>query len=160
MAEITRSTLKAGRWTYTAEEFDRMCAEAAQRGDDELRCKPQARSVRYEQKTGQVWIELNNGCTLVVPTRLLQGLRDVAPRDLKQVKIMGPGLAIEWPRLDMQFTMAGLLAGVFGTRAWMEELGRGGDLAQLSPEARIVRTKNRKGEGPRKIRVQSRSRRS
>jgi hypothetical protein len=72
MAEITRSTLKAGRWTYTAEELDRMCAEAAQRGDDELRCKPQARSVRYEQETGQVWIELNNGCTLVVPTRLLQ----------------------------------------------------------------------------------------
>jgi hypothetical protein len=160
MAEITRSALKAGRWTYTAEELDRMCAEAAQRGDDELRCKPQARSVRYEQETGQVWIELNNGCTLVVPTRLLQGLRDVAPRDLKQVKIMGPGLAIEWPRLDMQFTMAGLLAGVFGTRAWMEELRRGGDTAQLSPEARIVRTKNCNRERPRKIRVQSRSRRS
>lgn len=73
---------------------------------------------------------------------------------------MGPGLVIEWPRLDMQFTISGLLAGVFGTRAWMKELRRGGDLAQLSPEARIVRTKNRKGERPRKIRVQSRSTRS
>ena len=160
MAETTRSTLRGGRWTYTAQELDRMCAEAAQRGDGELHCKPQARSVRYEQETGQVWIVLNNGCTLVVPARLLQGLRDAAPGDLNQVKIMGPGLVIEWPRLDMQFTIAGLLAGVFGTRAWMEELGRGGDLAQLSPEARIVRTKSRKGERPRKIRVQSRSRRS
>jgi hypothetical protein len=136
-----------------------MCAEAQHRGDAELRSKPLARSVRYERQTGEVWIELTNGCRLAVPTRLLQGLRDVAPRDLKQVRIMGPGLAIEWPRLDMQFTIAGLLAGVFGTKAWMEEeeLLRGGETARVSARKRPPRLNHLPAGRPRKNRVPSRS---
>ena len=121
MADVTR-TFKASRWRYTSQELDQMCEEAEQRGQAELRRRPLATSVRYDQRSGKVSIQLNNGCTLAVPTRLLQGLRDAALSKLKRVRIMGPGLAIEWPQLDMQFSIAGLLAGVFGTKAWMEEL--------------------------------------
>jgi len=118
------STIKAGRWRYTPQEFDKMSGEAKRRGESELRSKPLASALRYDQPSGNVVIQLNNGCTLTIPTRLLQGLRDAAFSDLKRVEIMGPGLAIEWPTLDMQFTTSGLLAGVFGTNAWMEKLGR------------------------------------
>jgi hypothetical protein len=152
MADANR-TLKAGRWTYTSQELDRMGDEAGRRGAAALRTKPRAISVRYEPEAGQVRIDLNNGCTLVVPTQLLQGLRDAAPKDLKQVQVMGPGLAIEWPRLDMQFTIEGLLAGVFGTKAWMAELGHRRSKTAAPAKARKGRRPGRKEGRPLKTPV-------
>lgn len=151
------STIKAGQWTYTSQEFDQMCDEAKRRGEAELRANPLATSVRYDRQRGNVVIKLNNGCTLTVPTRLLEGLRDAAPRDLKQVKIMGPGLAIEWPTLDMQFTIRGLLAGVFGTQTWMEELGRPRKKLPSPSKARAARRNGRKSARPRKAQDESAS---
>ena len=138
------SLIKAGRWTYTPQEFDKMSGEAKKRGEVELRSKPLASAVRYDQPTGSVIIELNNGSTFAIPTRLMQGLRDASPRDLKHVEIMGPGLAIEWPTLDMQFTISGLLAGVFGTNAWLEKLGRRRGSARSSTNAHATRRNGRK----------------
>ena len=149
MAKVNR-TIKAGRWTYSPQEFDQMCYEAKRRGEAELRSKPLASRVRYDQRSGHVILELNNGCTLTIPTRLLQGLQDATPRDLKQVEIMGPGLAIQWPTLDMQFTIAGLSAGVFGTKAWMDQLGRHGGRARSRAKARAARRHGRKRGRPRK----------
>lgn len=152
MANVN-STIKAGQWTYTPQEFGAMCHEAKQRGEAELRTRPLASGVRYDQRSGHVIIELNNGCRLTIPTRLLQGLRDAKSRDLKQVEIMGPGLAIEWPTLDMQFTISGLLAGVFGTKAWMKELGRRGGKAWSPAKARAARRNGRKRGRPRKAQL-------
>ena len=114
-----------------------MCYDAKRRGQAELRSKPLASRVRYDQRSGHVIIELNNGCTLTIPTRLLQGLQHSTPRDLDQVEIMGPGLAIQWPTLDMQFTIAGLSAG------------RGGK-ARSRAKARAARRNGRKRGRPRK----------
>ncbi len=150
-------TIKAGQWTYTSQEFDQMCADAKRRGESELRSQPLATNVRYDSKRGHVVIELNNGCTLTVPTQLLEGLRDAAPRALKQIKIMGPGLAIEWPKLDMQFTIQGLLAGVFGTKAWMKELGQPRTNLPCPAKARRARETDRKLSRPRKAHVESAS---
>ena len=143
MANVS-NMITAGRWTYSPQEFDRMCDEARRRGEAELRSKPQAISVRYDQRSRHVIIGLNNGCTMTIPSRLLQGLRDAAARDLKQVEIMGLGLAIEWPTLDMQFTISGLLAGVFGTKSWMEELHRRTRKARSPAKARAARRNGRK----------------
>ena len=147
------STIKAGRWTYTPQEFDKMSDEAKQRGEAELQSKPLASAVRYDQPTGHVVIKLNNGCMLTIPMRLLQGLRDASPSDLKNVEIMGPGLAIEWPTLDMQFTIAGLLAGVFGTNAWMENLGPRRGKARSATIAHATRRNGRKRPRRRKAQM-------
>ena len=155
MANANR-TIKAGPWRYTPQEFDQMCREATQRGDENLRSKPLATTVRYDQPSGHVFIKLNNGCTLTVPTRLLQGLSEAVPRELKQVRIMGPGLAIEWPSLDMQFTVAGLLAGVFGTQAWMKKIGHRPRKATSTARVRPARA-NGRGSQPGKTRVASTS---
>ncbi len=152
MANANRS-IKAGQWTYTPQEFDRMSEEAKRRGEAELRSKPLASAVRYDQPSEHVVINLNNGCTLTIPTRLLQGLRDASPSDLTHVEIMGPGLAIEWPKLDMQFTISGLLAGVFGTSAWMEKLGRRRGKARSSTNARAARRNGRKPARRRKAQI-------
>ena len=44
---------------------------------------------------------------------------------LADVEIPGQGRALRWPQLDADFTVPGLLMGVFGSRAWMaSELAR------------------------------------
>lgn len=145
-----RKSIKAGPWTYTSQEFDQMCDEAKRRGEAELRSKPLASRVRYDQPSGHVIIELTNGCTLTIPTQSLQGLHDATPHDLKQVEIMGPGLAIEWPTLDMQFTIAGLMAGIFGTKAWMQKIGRRRERARSPAKLRAARRNERQAGRTRK----------
>ncbi len=113
-----------GKFQFTEHEIERQIAEATRRGTEELRTEPLATAVHYDAKARRVVVELNKGTTLTVPVDLLQGLQAASPRDLAQVEIVGPGVAIEWPNLDQQFSIMGLLAGVFGTRAWTAKLAR------------------------------------
>ena len=52
---------------------------------------------------------------------------------------------------DADFTVAGLVAGVFGTRAWMAELGRKGGSVTSEAKAAAVRENGKKGGRPRKV---------
>lgn len=102
-------------------EFEHQFSAATRRGAKRLAQEPVANAVRYNRRQRRIVIELSNGCTLLVPPGLTQGLSDAAPRDLALAKILGPGTSIEWPSLDVQLSVAGLLAGQFGTAAWMAE---------------------------------------
>ena len=70
----------------------------------------------------RVVIELNSGCTFTFHTVLAQGLRGASPDDLSEVELMPHGAALDWEKLDADFSVIGLLMGLFGNRAWMEEL--------------------------------------
>lgn len=70
-------------------------------------------------------VELTNGCSFVFPARSLQGLAGASDAELARIEILGIGYGLHWPALDADFTVPGLLMGVFGTRAWMaSELAR------------------------------------
>ncbi len=103
-------------------EFERQYADATRRGDEELRTAPLAIAVKYNTRTRCVVLDMNKGSKLVVPVDLLQDVQGAPARDLAKVHILGPGLAIEWPTLDQQFSVSGLLAGNFGNEAWMAAL--------------------------------------
>jgi hypothetical protein len=50
---------------------------------------------------------------------------------------------LHWDDLDVQMSVPGLVAGVFGTRKWMAELGRqGGSMSKAKPPG--VRENGRK----------------
>jgi Protein of unknown function (DUF2442) len=53
---------------------------------------------------------------------LAQGLSGATPQDLAQVEITPMGDGLHWETLDTDFTVAGLLNGVFGTKRWMAAL--------------------------------------
>lgn len=116
--------IKLGEFEIDQAELDRQIAAATERGNDELRRQPLATRVRYHRRTRHVVLTLNNGSRLVVPVSRLQGLAKATNAELAKVHILGPGTAVEWAELDQQFSVAGLLAGVFGTRTWMAKLGR------------------------------------
>ncbi|MGH8597477.1 MAG: DUF2442 domain-containing protein [Gammaproteobacteria bacterium] len=117
-------TLKAGKWTYTEEELDRMFKDADRRGKEALKTEIQAHSASYDRKTNRLVLELKNGATLIVPCDLMQGLRDADPKDIAAVELGLRGASLHWEKLDMDFTVGGLVRGIFGAKKWMAELER------------------------------------
>jgi hypothetical protein len=118
-------------------EFERQFAAASRRGNERLGNEPVATAVKYDRKLRKIVIELSNGCTLLVPPELTQGLSGASPSDLASAKILGPGTALEWPKLDVQLSVSGLLTGVFGTAAWMKSRSR---RSKRSTRSRAVAT--------------------
>lgn len=104
------------------EEFERQFAEATRRGKERLRTEPRAKHAKYDARTRRIIIELHNGCTLLVPVDLMQGLRGATNADLADFTLMPRGFDLHWHKLDVQFTVNGLLKGLFGTKKWMAAL--------------------------------------
>lgn len=142
----TAKTVRWGRFALTEAEIERQISEATRRGEEELRHEPLVMSARFDPRSRCVVIELNKGSTLSVPVDLLQGLGGASVKDLSRIEIPKPGCEIEWPTLDQQFTIQGLLAGRFGTRRWMDEIARRSRLtkAKSSPKIRASRTAEKK----------------
>ena len=79
-------------------------------------------AARFDTLTHRVVIELDNGADFSFPPNLAQGLGDSSDADLQQIEISPLGTGLHWPKLDVDLTVDGLLAGVFGSRHWMREL--------------------------------------
>lgn len=120
------AALKAGKWTYTEDELDKMFKEANKRGKERLKTEPRAKSATYDPKTRRLIIELMNDCVFIIPVDLMQGLRGASDKDLMDFSLMPRGFDLHWHKLDAQFTVFGLMQGGFGTRRWMAELERVG----------------------------------
>lgn len=136
------------KWQMSDEEFERQFAEARKRGEERLQKDPRARSAYYDRESGRIVVDLLNGCTFMFPTELAQGLSGAAPEDLAEVEVDPYGLTLHWEKLDADFTLAGLMAGIFGTRAWMEELGRKSGNVTSEAKGTASRAIGKKGERP------------
>lgn len=124
---------------------------AAARGRRRLLTEPQASRARYDRRTGRVVVELTNGCSFVFPARSLQGLARASDAELAVIEILGAGHGLHWPALDADFTVPGLLMGVFGTRDWMlSELARRAGQTKSKAKAAAARANGRKGGRPRR----------
>lgn len=115
---------KLGKWEYTDEEFDRMHEEAVKRGEERVKREPRAEAAYYDRALDRVIIALVNGCTFMFPPDLAQGLRGASVEDLSDIKILGAGFALNWNKLDVQFSVGGLMEGRFGNKKWMAAMDR------------------------------------
>jgi Protein of unknown function (DUF2442) len=120
---------------------------ARERGRIALQTEPRAVSARYDAKTERIVVELVSGATFAFPPALVQGLSSASPQDLAEIEISPVGFGLHWPRLDEDYTVHGLMNGIFGTAKWMAaRAGRG-----LSPaKAAAARVNGAKGGRPRK----------
>lgn len=127
---------------------------AAERGRVAAETEPRAAGVHYDAASGRVMVELTNGCLFGFPAERAQGLRGASPEALADVRVMPGGGALQWDRLDAGFTVAGVVAGIFGTRQWMRqlaaEMGRRGGSATSEAKTAAARANGRKGGRPRK----------
>jgi hypothetical protein len=76
----------------------------------------------YSDGTDSIILLLENGVTLSVPRRLLQGLTKAEPNALNNIELLGRGTGLYWPEMDVAHLVSGLLAGVYGSARWMKHL--------------------------------------
>ena len=128
---------------------DRHYEEATRRGDAERRSSPIPTSVRFDGLSGRIVVEFENGAAFMVPARSLQGLEDATDAQLANVSLLGE-TGIHWEDLDVDYSIRGLMSGIFGTAKFMDAQRRGG---RSRSDAKIAasRANGAKGGRPRKI---------
>ena len=98
----------------------------------------QAKSVRYDRDTRGIVVDLKNGNTFIFPPRLVEGLAGASTEEIAGVELGPRGAALFWRNLDQHYSLAGLTAGVFGSKAWMVEHLRKAGSGAKSPVGRRV----------------------
>ncbi|HET6146224.1 MAG TPA: DUF2442 domain-containing protein [Polyangia bacterium] len=58
---------------------------------------------------GELVVELEDGRSVHVPLEWFPKLRDAAPEDLAEWRLVGHGVGIHWPKLDEDISVRGLL---------------------------------------------------
>jgi len=130
-----------------AELTDTEIDSALARGAALARSEPRAASARYDQLASRIVVELTNGSAFAFPARLGQGLEAATDEQLAQVAILGAGYGLHWESLDVDLSIPGLAAGIFGTKAHMARIaGRTASTAK----AAAARANGAKGGRPRK----------
>lgn len=114
---------------------------AARRGRRELAVEPRARNAYYDCSSRQIVVELRNKTTFAFPCELAQGLAGAREKDLETIEITPSGTGLHWPALDVDFSLSGLMRGVFGTESWMRRL-------RVSPPRKKRRVTTRNSNSP------------
>jgi len=108
---------------------------------------PHAVRARYDRRSRRIVIDLTNGSRFAFPPELAQGLSGASPEALSEIEVSGGGYGLHWPSLDVDLSVPGLLAGVFGTARWMAaKAGR----ATSPAKAAAARRNGAKGGRPKK----------
>lgn len=141
---------KIGKWEFSEEELLRELEEATKRGEESLKTEPRAESVRFDERENLIIIRLINGCIFGFPPTLIKELQNAMPDEIAQVELTPNGTGVFWENLDADYTVTGLLNGVFGTKAWMKELGRKGGSKKSEAKTEAARINGAKGGRPKK----------
>ena len=79
---------------------------------------------------------------------MIQGLKGATVEQLNDAWLDRTGLSVHWPSLDADFIILGLVQGIFGTKAWMAEIGRQGGKRTSEAKRRSSRENGQKGGRP------------
>lgn len=128
---------------------DAELAEAKRRWEEERSQRPIPASVNFDPSSGRIIVEFTNGACFMVPAKRLEGLEEATPAQLAEVELLGE-TGLHWESLDIDYTISGLMNGVFGTRAFMEAQRRGGR-SRSAAKIAASRSNGAKGGRPRKM---------
>ncbi len=135
-------------WTIDDKAFTTQYSAATRAGKKAAATEPRAVAARYLRASGRLAIELTNGATVLIPVRLLQGMREATPKQLSNVSVVGRGYGVSWPDLDCDFTVPGLVLGLFGTKTWMSTLAKAAGRVSTPAKAKAARENGKKGGRP------------
>lgn len=134
--------------TNEAHWSDAQAPAARQRGKAKLTAEPRAVAARYDADTDRIIVDLASGATFAFPPALVEFLKDATPEQLAEVEVQGAGFGLHWETLDIDYTVPGLMNGVFGTARWMA--ARAGQ-ARSQAKAEASRVNGKKGGRPRRV---------
>ena len=142
---------KVDKW-LESKGFDEMLDRAEAKGREMVEREPRARAVRYDTVTGRVILDLINGCTYIFPVTLVQDFQNADPKSLDEVIVDSAGFNLNWPKLDVDLYVPALVAGVFGTRRWMDSaLARKAGTTKSPAKSAAARANGKMGGRPKKV---------
>ncbi|HEV2520864.1 MAG TPA: DUF2442 domain-containing protein [Candidatus Acidoferrales bacterium] len=110
---------------------------------------PRVIRARYETKSDLVSLYFGDGLRVSIPRKQLQGLEHASQLQVSKIEIVGGGTGLHWPLLDVDHYVLGLLEHRFGTKHWMNEIGRRGGLVKSAAKVKAARRNGLKGGRPR-----------
>jgi hypothetical protein len=110
---------------------------------------PIAHAARYDARRRLIVITLDGGCEFAFPTDLAEGLADMPRSKLAKIQISPNGLGLHWPLLDADLYLPSLIEGAFGSRRWLEHIGKLGGSSRSSIKTQASRENGRRGGRPR-----------
>ncbi len=149
MANRNPPTVNLGGGVYTRQQLRQMFREGRKTFEEHLARTPIAVAVRYDNTHRRVVVTLSNRCEMSLPIELLKAVRDATPKQLSDVTILPEGIAIEWPQLDQQFLVSGLLS----------DLGAPGMMRPTRRRGRRSKTVSEVGASRRPVALSARPRR-
>ena len=136
--------------THRVVTSDARIDEAVRRASEYEGLDQRVERAEYQSGVDLIALHFKSGMIIALPRRLLQGLSDATPAQLAKVRILGDGTGLDWPDLDVQHYVPGLMNGIFGTRQWMATIGRLGGSARSRKKVRASRSNGRKGGRPKR----------
>ena len=131
----------------TTEEFE--AAKLAGKESEEN--EPHAAKAWFDAGKRLVFIELKKtGIVMGFPVKLLQGVSEGSDEQIAAVELSPSGYGLMWEELDSHLSVPGLVAGTFGTKKWMSELGRKGGSVKSTAKAKSSRENGKLGGRPKK----------
>jgi Protein of unknown function (DUF2442) len=140
--------MKMSEEFYSEAEIRQQFKEATRRAAEADHVELRAARARFDKKTSRIVVELTTGVVVTFPPALLQGLEKASQEDLAAVVVSPQGTSLHWERLDADFSVSGLLTGIFGTRTWMSALGRKGGCVISEAKAKAARLNGHRGGRP------------
>jgi hypothetical protein len=110
---------------------------------------PRVIRAQYQAREDLVSLSFADGVQVSIPRKQLQGLERANQSQLSKIEIVGNGTGLHWPYLDVDHYVLGLLEHRFGTKRWMNEIGRRGGLVKSRAKTKAARRNGLKGGRPR-----------
>jgi hypothetical protein len=132
MAEITDEELARAKLNWQAERLER----------------PTPSAVRFDAASERIIVDFVNGASFIFPARSIEGLEDATIDQLADVSLLGE-TGLHWEALDLDYSIAGLMSGIFGSKAFMDARRRGGQ-SRSDAKTAASRANGAKGGRPRK----------
>jgi Protein of unknown function (DUF2442) len=131
------------------DELTHSYTSATKAGEVRLATQPRAAKAYFDVRKARLVIELTNGVILMLPPKLLRGLKRATPAQLAKVQLTPLGTGLHWESLDADLSVAGLAAGIFGSKTWMSELARHAGSRTSARKASSSRENGKRGGRPR-----------
>jgi hypothetical protein len=129
-----------------AELTDAQIDAALARGARTQQEEPRALSALYAPADRRVTVSLTNGASFAFPVDMITELQGASAAQLSDVAVLGRGYGLRWEALDVDLTVPGLLADIFGTRSHM---ARRAGSATSEAKAAAARANGARGGRPR-----------
>ena len=127
---------------------DQELAQAKQRWAEERTERPIPNAVRFDHSSERIIVDFTNGASFMFPARAVEGLELATPTQLAEVELLGE-TGLHWENLDVDYTIIGLMNGIFGSSSFMQAQRRGGQ-SRSPAKAAASRANGAKGGRPKK----------